>query len=405
MMAACSTDHTEDPDVLISRDTLPNGAVVLHYGVLPAGDVVLAEVNLSLGEVEGDPNFIFGNVRGIDAGLDGTIYVLDYQAAEVRAFDAEGRFLRKVASRGKGPGEITEANGMVLVGDSILWLQDHAQWMMIGVSTAGEELGRFPMHVRSYGYIWTGTVDNAGRVWKSRSHTEREQTYPPKEGLNEGRSRAYMVYFDPTTEVTDSIYLGEGSYRSMVAHNNRGGYSVRMVPHDPRPITVVDPDGGLWRTNNDSYRVLRLDERGDTVLVIESDTPAPAVTTEDRAEYIERMVERDPDERRLAEQLADLMPDTKPAIASLTVDDAGQLWVRRGGVDDARPQFDVFDRSGGYLGTVEFGFQPAPYVPLRIRQGRVYTVVLDSLDVPFVVRAGAASDAPERDSPIRMGRF
>ncbi len=167
VMAACSTDQTADPEGLISRDTLPNGIVVVQYGALPVGDVVLAEVNLSLGEVEGDPNFIFGNVRGIEAGLDGTIYVLDYQAAEVRAFDAEGRFLRNVVSRGAGPGEITEANGMVLVGDSILWLQDHAQWMMIGVSTAGEEVRRFPMHVLSYGYIWSGTVDNRGRVWKT----------------------------------------------------------------------------------------------------------------------------------------------------------------------------------------------------------------------------------------------
>jgi hypothetical protein len=367
--------------------------------------VVLADVNLSLGEVEGDPNFIFGNVRGIEAGLDGTVYVLDYQAAEVRAFDAEGRFLRKVATRGKGPGEITEANGMVLVGDSILWLQDHAQWMMIGVSTAGEELRRFPMHVRSYGYIWSGTVDNRGRVWKSRSHSDQERTYPPEEGVSEGSARSYMVYFDPAADVTDSIYLGEGSFRSMISRNNRGGYTYRGIPHDPRAVSVVDPDGGLWRTNSDSYRVLRLDESGDTVLVIESDTPAPAVTAHDRAEYVETMVDREPDERRLAEQIADLMPETKPVIASLTVDDEGLLWIGRVGAEDADPQFDVFDREGSYHGTVEFAFHPAPYVPLRIRQGRVYTVVLDSLDVPFVVRAGASSDAPGRDSPIQLGRF
>ena len=142
VMAACSTDQTADPEGLISRDTLPNGIVVVQYGALPVSDVVLAEVNLSLGEVEGDPNFIFGNVRGIEAGLDGTIYVLDYQAAEVRAFDAEGRFLRNVVSRGAGPGEITEANGMVLVGDNILTTASAATNTFQSASRAARTVSR-----------------------------------------------------------------------------------------------------------------------------------------------------------------------------------------------------------------------------------------------------------------------
>ena len=404
LLAACSPGQSSNLERAVSRDTLPNGTVVVHYGELPMGEVALAETDLSIGEVEGDPNFIFGSVRSIDAGLDGTIYVLDYQAAEVRAFDAGGRFVRKVANRGAGPGEITEANGMVLVGDSILWIQDHAQWMMIGVSTEGKELKRLPMHVRSYGYVWSGTVDNGGRVWKHRSHSDEEPTYPPEEGLTEGSSRSYMVSFDPVVDVTDSVYLGGTTYRTMISRNNRGGHSYRPVPNQPGPITVVDPDGGIWRTNSDSYRVVRLDERGDTVLVIDSDTPAPAVTASDRAEYIETMVERNPDERRLAEQLAALMPDTKPVIASLTVDDEGRLWIRRTGTDDAYPQFDVFDRDGSYHGSVELAFRPAPYIPIRIRQSRVYAVVLDSLDVPFVVR-GVLSNAPRRDSPVQLERF
>jgi hypothetical protein len=392
-LAACSPGQTSNPKGAVSRDTLPNGSVIVRYGELPAGEVVLAEIDLSLGEVEGDPNFIFGNVRGIEAGRDGTIYVLDYQASEVRAYDDEGRFLREVASRGEGPGEISEANGMVLVGDSILWIQDHGKWMMIGVSTEGEELRRFPMHVLSYGYIWSGTVDNSGRVWKRRIHSDAERTSPPEEGLTEGSYREYMVSFDPVTDVKDSIYLGVGSFRTLISRTNQGGYSYRPVPNEPGPITVVDPDGGLWRTNSGAYHVVRLDALGDTVLVIDSETPAPPVTAGDRSEFVEAMVERSPDLRRVAEELASLMPDTKPVISSLTVDDEGRLWIGRVGPEDAQPQFDIFGRDGGYHGSVELAFRPAPYTPIRIRQSRVYAVVRDSLDVPFVVRTGVLSDA------------
>ena len=393
-LSVCSPAQPSSQAAAVSRDTLPNGAVVVRYGALPAGEVMHAEVDLRLGAVEGDPNLIFGDVRGIEAGRDGTLYVLDYQASEIRAYDEEGHFLRKVASRGEGPGEISEANGMILSGDSILWIQDHGKWMMIGVSTEGEELRRFPMHVRSYGYIWNGTVDVGGRVWKQQTRSDEERTYPPEPGLTEGNFREYMVSFDPVADVTDSIYVGEGSFRTMISRNNRGGHTYQGIPNDPRPITVVDPTGGIWRTASGSYQVVRLNERGDTVLVIESATAPPPVTASDRSEFVEASVERSPDGRRVAEEIAGLMPDIKPVISSLTVDDEGRLWIRRVGPEDSYPQFDIFGKDGAYHGSVELGFLPAPYIPVWIRGGRVYAVVRDSLDVPFVVRTGVPRIGP-----------
>jgi len=157
----------------------------------------------------------------------------------------------------------------------------------------------------------------------------------------------------------------------------------------------VDPEGGMWRTNTHAYRIARLDERGDTVLVIASDTRPPPLTARDRSEYVESVVERSPDERRVAEEIAALMPETKPVIAGLTVDDQGRLWVRRVGSSDTSPQFDIFERDGTYRGSVELAFQPAAYTTIRIRYDRLYTVVRDSLDVPFVVRTGVVGLTPD----------
>ena len=73
-------------------------------------------------------------------------------------------------------------------------------------------------------------------------------------------------------------------------------------------------------------------------------------------------------------------------IASLTVDDEGRLWVGRTVAPGTYPQFDLFTRDGHYLGSVEFTFEPAGFLPFRVRHGRVYAIVRDDLDVPFVVR-------------------
>jgi hypothetical protein len=392
------TDESRDRAASAVRDTLPNGGVRVRYADLPTDGALETVPDLTLGAVDGEPALIFGDVRGIDVGRDGTIYVLDYQASEVRAFGREGRFLRRVAARGEGPGELTEANGMILVGDSVLWIQDHGKWAMIGVSTEGEEVGRFPMPVRSYGYMWDGTVDRAGRFWKPIEHRDEEWMFPPEEGLTESTFRRYLKWYDPTSDVADSVYLGDGTRRTHIARNRLGGHSYRGIRFDPEAIAIVDPGGGFWQTERAAYRIARLDERGDTVLVIEVDVEPLPVTQSDRSDYVEADMERSPDQRRAAEEVAALMPETKPVVAGLVVDDVRRLWVGRIVGKDETPLYDVFDRHGTYVGSVRLGFKPSPYLPLKIRGGQIYALVRDELDIPFVVRAGV----PELERPTPL---
>ncbi|MDH3292530.1 MAG: 6-bladed beta-propeller [Gemmatimonadota bacterium] len=370
------------------RDTLPNGTIVVRYDRRPEPAAGPLEPDLSIGVVEGDPHLVFGDVRGIEADRDGTIYVLDYQASEIRAFDAEGRFLRTLTRKGQGPGELTEANGMILVGDSVLWIQDHGKGRMIAMDLQGEELARVPMHVRSYGYIWSGTIDHRRRFWKPTFHSDEPSVWPPSEGLQESRSRGYLKSYDPATDVADSVYLGEQPWRSFIARNSRGGYSYYTIPNDPRTITIVDPAGGFWQASGTSYRIARLDEQGDTTLVIEVAGEPVLVTEEGRQRYVDLSSESSRVDRRVAEEIAALMPAAKQAISQLVVDDRGRLWARRTSADGEVATYDVFAPDGEHVGTVTLTFEPSQYLPLRIRHGRVYALVRDSLDVPAVVRTG-----------------
>ena len=379
-------DSPPDQTLPGTRETLPDGTIVVRYPALPLGEVLEIVPEFRLGAVEADPYLSFGDIRGIDVASDGTIYVLDYLASEVRAFDAEGRFLRLVATKGEGPGEISEANGMTLVGDSILWVQDHGKWTMIALSLEGEELERRPMHVRSYSYMWNGIIDRAGRFWKPTSHSDEERRFPPEEGLNEGTTRAYWKSHDPATGAADSVYMGETTFRTLVKQT-RGGWSYRGVPFQAGRVSIADPDGGFWQAHTGSYRVARLDERGDTTLVIEADVRPAPVTAADHEAHIETVLEFDPDGRAGAEEALSYAPDTKPVITRLQLDDLDRLWVGRVVPDGETPLYDVFDAGGTYLGSVRFGFEPNEYLPLRFRYGKLYALEQDDLDIPFVVRA------------------
>ena len=101
------------------------------------------------------------------------------------------------------------------------------------------------------------------------------------------------------------------------------------------------------------------------------------------------LLERQPEKLRAAEAVAALMPDFKPVLEDIFMDDEGRLWVQRAVPADTPPFFDIFSDDGDYLGSIRFTFTPAPYRPLWVQHGSIYAVIEDELDVPYVVRGPA----------------
>ena len=376
-----------------TRETLPNGAVLVRYPSLPAIDsvgpgVTEAHVDLQFGSLEGDdPNFAFADIRGIQASSDGNVHVLDYQAAEVRVFDSTGRHLRTIVRRGEGPGEIREANGIFLSGDTLLWINDHNQGMIIGVDPSGEEISRFNKPVTSYGYFWSGAFDNLGRYWRETWHLDAEPRDPPSTRVGSVTGQRYFKSYDLSSGAIDSVYVGEVG-RRFYAYTTGTGSGSRDIPFEAFEMTVVDPSGGFWGAHSSSYRIARTGEAGDTLVVIEAELAVQRVTAEDRSAYIEGSVEDRPDLRRVAQEVAALMPDIKPILQSLFVDDQGRLWVDRVTPEDAPDFYDLYSQDGDYLGSVRLAFEAAG--PIWVQHGNVYSWVVDEFEVPYVVRASVS---------------
>ena len=201
-------------------------------------------------------------------------------------------FLRTIVRQGEGPGEVREANGIVLSGDSLLWVNDHGQWAVVGVDP-------------------------------------QEEVVDEETGPYEGSFRVYYKSYDLSTEEVDSVSMGESTYRGYASVTERGS-SYYQIPFAVSNVAVVDPSGGFWSANTGSYRLARLGEGGDT-----------------------------------------LMPDFKPVLEDMFMDDEGRLWVKRAVPADAPPFFDLFSDDGDYLGSIRFTFTPAPYHPLWVQHGNI----------------------------------
>ena len=388
-ITAVSSCTNESPTNNPTRETLPGGATLVRYPGLPAIDsvgpgVTDVQIDLRFGSREGDDsNLVFGNVRGVQGASDGTIYVLDFQAAEVRVFSPGGEYLRTIARRGEGPGEFMEANGIILSGDTLLWVNDYFQNRIEGLDPAGEEVRWFTKPVFGYGYIWNGAFDRQGRYWREASHRDDQDVHPgdPEPGLLSNTSRLYFKSHDLATGRVDSVHMGETTSR---AYRSAAGWG-SQIPFDPSDHHVVNPPGGFWSANTGSYRLTRTGEGGDTILVIEASLPGIPVTPDDRSAYVESRAEREPESRRDFEAVAALMPDFKPILQGILVDDEDRLWVRRTVPADAPPFFDLFSQYGDHLGSVRLAFQPG--YRYWIRHGAIYTWVVDDVGVQYVVRA------------------
>ncbi len=386
---ACGGDGV-DRALDVSREDRPGGGVLVRYTSLPAEPTHRIEADLVLGALEGEEWEMLGDIRGVDAGSDGSIYLLDFQARRIRVFDPDGGYLRTLGGAGEGPGEITQANGIVKEPGGLLWVNDHGKWRILGLRPDGTEVIRAPFPVMSFGFSWAGERDAEGRFWGSRTEpVGAPNPVPPPAGVNEFHSRVWFLALHPETEARDSVLVGERRSRSFVVPQAGGGWSVRQVPFVPTGATLVDPAGGFWATDGGDWRIFRLDARGDTVLEVEAGVPRRPVTREDRDRLVQSSVEQGSLEESAARELVGAIPDRAPALTRLFLDDEGRIWVLRAVVEEGDPAlWDVFDRDGVHVASVEIDVSPiSAGVTPRARNGNLYLVSQADEGYPIVVRA------------------
>lgn len=389
MTAAISTSCGNADSETAARvviDTLPNGA--LHV-VNPAPDPEsepswTLEEELRIGSFDEAGPATFGQLRGLTVTEDGHIVVLEALAQELRVFGADGEHLATYGGKGEGPGELQGAWGLMRDGDDQIWVPDQQNARMSVYQPADGFRESFPFHVFSWGFIWRGAMTEDGRILKPSITIDPER-------------RELLRIWDRRMDLVDSVPLPS---RPEIEPENRPGsfyYEASggvprgflSVPYYPRGESLLDPRGVFWSTEagDPSYRIVQWAPEGDTTLVLELTRPPIAVTEAERDSAIESARESlmDTGVEGAARQDWSKIPEVKPAVRSMFLAEDGRLWVEA--TTDTLATYDVFDRDGRYVGTVETTLNIWPWVAPVVRGDRIWAVVTDEFDVPYVVRA------------------
>ena len=380
-----------------SVETLPNGAVRVMNTPQGAwrhdtGWRLVPE--LVVGTVDGPEPTVFAAVSGVEVDADGRIYVLDRQANELRIFSADGAHVRSVGRSGEGPGEYSNANGLRwITADSLLVIDQRGNRYSI-LDHEGEYVRSVPRALGFYGWTFTGGYDN-GTLYEFTTVQVGDERRPVLLGTSL-QSAAPIVgppeaSGDPdevaaTRRATvDTVFLPNPSgplYEAFSVRNESGGM-VMGVPFAPEPVYRVDDHGRIWHGHGSEFRIVRSSFAGDTTMEVLLDAePAPVTTAELEA------WEEGPGVARFRERggVLDLgrIPKVKPYFDDLLVDAEGYIWVFMPAAP-MQVSIAIFDPEGRYLGRLYAdGFNRNAYVPPVARNGRLYIVGTDDLDVQHV---------------------
>ncbi|MGQ0560673.1 MAG: hypothetical protein ACT443_02215 [Gemmatimonadota bacterium] len=358
-----------------------SSAASVPLSSVPAGWRLCPNPEPVIGVVEGAPEYTFAHVGNATLLRDRTIVITDARVSEIRFFASNGRHLRTVGGKGRGPGEYRGLADLVRTSKDTLLVSD---WSLNRI-TILDSAGR---------YVRSITVERPVRLLAAIDDTtlliKSGWTDLPGSGLTRG------------TEFLSRISLRDGALRpvgsfpshEVVMRRRSSGISMRGAPFARRTY-AAGGDNRFYIGTSDRDEIRSYSSVGTPGAVIGGTREIVPVPRGGARKFYKAMYpERDLDLyfRRGRVGYSDAAPPTMPAFDGLLLDSEGYLWVRRYAPPWVRgpSSWDVHDPQGRLLGTVKVpgGRTRGALQRDLLEVGSDYALVLleDSLDVHHVAK-------------------
>jgi len=380
--------------------------------IWPSDGELISEV--SIGVLDGEPEYQFGRVLALAVDESGNIDVLDGHGPVIRKYAPDGTYMYDIGREGEGPGEYKRPDsGLVFLSDGRLALRDPGNGRISLYSPDGDYLESWPI---------AGSMNTSNPMIATRSGNLLTPVIKNL-GANVTEWQRGMARYQPGG-VVDTIDVPDLGYEeAVISGQSENNSSMNGVPFAPGQPTSYSPLGYFVAGISDSYSFKLLRSDAPVVEISRDYEPVPVLADEKairRRQITENFTENFPGWKWNGPDI----PDTKPAYRGFLVSEEGRIWVelsqpseRTMSDADLRAEeqrlegtvnpyeepvaFDVFEPTGEYLGQVMApdGFQMYPR-PV-IRDMDVWAVVTDDLDVArvhhFHVDVPTATELASRD--------
>jgi hypothetical protein len=373
------------------------GVTIVQNPSMPvwgSGDEWTVTEDLRIGTVAGEPEYQFGQLGFVAVGDDGAMYAMDFQAQELKAYDAQGTYMRTVASPGSGPGEI--GPGTVFVFDDThggLVVPDLGNRRVNRYGPTGDFVASFPIELQA-GVPTRFDVDSSGRLMAQLRGLEVQGMAALAEGDP-------IVVYDTTGAVVDTlVMLPKGQTLAGTTEEQ-----LSMVLFSPEPLWDLDTNGAVYFAMNNEYRIMVNDPEGNLTRVITRDVERKPVGDSDKNAILRAMREQFTQLGLPPAQSEQILSgigfaDSYPAFGQIFLGPGETIWVQRirsaqdmaegaeegfefDAQDIGSPEWEILDTEGRYLGVVTL---PDGFTPVNVKGDQLYGIWRDELDVQYVMR-------------------
>jgi hypothetical protein len=268
-----------------------------------------------IGVVDGDERYLFGQVLGLAAASDGSVFVADGHPQTIRQFDTDGEFVQSFGREGEGPGEFASIAGIATFPDGRVAIWDSGN-------------RRITVYERSEGRAAGIQVLEGVYAPAAFSIDERGDFYVKAhagspEFSQGGRIvglRYHYLKVGENGEVLDTVDLPEETAAASALLRTPTG---DLRPFPVEQLYALGPTGELVVGTNSEY-AFEIRSEGGAVRVERPFQPI-GVGRGERREWQEFSNHIG---RRTGRSFPSV-PSVKPAYRSLWVDSDGRVWVHR----------------------------------------------------------------------------
>ena len=317
------------------------------------------------------------HVRGVARLVDGRIAVLSAGNHRIFIFESSGKLSKAIGGRGEGPGEFSRPVRMQYLPPDTLAVWD--QWMgpVTYFDTAGVVMKRRPIDLGKVLAAVPGASHESPTVplpdgsfvvtvrrrdpQFARPRADMLVRYPPVE----------YVRVDVETYVPRSLGIWDGEEKWAVPGDVLATHTLLRQRIDGHGLATTDQvmtshvevggrDAAIYVANGDRNEIRQFSFDGSLLRIIRRTNPPVVVTARADRLWRDHLLEMaGPQGRNLG---VEAWPRRKhhPAVAGLSVDAEGYVWVREWSESDSgmTDQWSVFGPEGRWLGVLQMSAIP-----------------------------------------------
>lgn len=303
---------------------------------------------LSIGEAEGDENYMFGDSIVFNTDDEGNFYVADYDSNRILKYDSEGKHLLTIGREGQGPGEFRTLSVPRFDKDNNLYITDSMNQRISFFDQDGKYLRQIRMQDRYFNLFINSKdifISNKWTMSQETSLQKQTTTY----GLFDSEFNLIAELYKDEIEIPMPTGTGESEIIEYLAKMwGRTAFrpTVRFILADNDFVYLGRPE---------KYEINVYSPEGKLLKQISRDYDPIPVSDKDKEDLIERMSESLSRYPMFTEDLIKKasqktkFPKYKPAYQSFILMENGWLAVIVDSVEDEYTLLDIFDQNGKYI--------------------------------------------------------